>query len=295
MKLSIMFITYNRKNELVRAINSCIDNAIEDMEFVIVDNNSNDGTMEAVKNIFQKYNFNLNYFYSNENLGVSGGRNKAFSMCKGEYIFCFDDDAVINTRDFFKKTCEYMDSNEDVAVMAYNIYEPSTGNYLISHLEKSKKQEQVGYRSCLSFIGAAHTLRRRVFEYKLYPEKLFFGAEELYASHIAWERGYKIKYISDMNINHLPSKINRTKGKERDYNFILNQYIVRLLTYPYLLWPLLTLLLILRLIKNRLFSIKYIKLIIKDIKIRYLKTERKSMSYKVIGLLIKKFGIKNIF
>lgn len=294
MKLSVMFITHNRKDELIRAINSCIDNAIEDMEFVIVDNNSNDGTMKAVKDLLGNYKFKLNYFFSNKNLGVAGGRNKAFSMCKGEYIFCLDDDAIINANQFLKRTCEYMDKNQDVAVMAYNIYEPSTGKYLISHLDKSNKQS-FKYKSSLSFMGGAHTLRKEVFKSKLYPEKLFFGAEELYASHIAWNKGYKIKYIHDMDINHLPSKINATRGKVRDYNFILNQYIVRLLTYPYLLWPILTLLFIMRLIKNRLFSIKYMMSIIKDMKIRYIKSERKSISYKTIILLIRKFGIKNIF
>ena len=95
MKLSIMFITHNRKEELKRAIKSCIKNSIENMEFVIVDNNSTDGTESEIKQLLTDAKTKFTYFFSNTNLGVSGGRNKAYSLCKGEYIFGFDDDAIL--------------------------------------------------------------------------------------------------------------------------------------------------------------------------------------------------------
>mgnify|MGYP000719485706 CR=1 FL=1 len=52
MKISVMIITYNRKREILRALESCVCNKIEEMEFVIVDNNSSDGTQEAVEKFF---------------------------------------------------------------------------------------------------------------------------------------------------------------------------------------------------------------------------------------------------
>lgn len=293
MKLSVMFITYNRKNEILRAIKSCLKNRIENMEFIVVDNNSNDGTMEEVKTFLDSSKVDYKYYFSDVNLGVSGGRNKAFSLCSGEYVFCFDDDAIIETEMFFKKTCDFLDNNNDVAAIAYNIYEPETGRYLNGHMEKNTSDKDI--KLCLSFIGAAHTLRKELFCDKLYPEKLFFGSEELYTSHLIWSKGYKVVYIDDMKVNHLPSSINRTEGKVRDYNIILNQYIVRILNYPYLLWPMLTALLILRLGKNKLLTPKYIKDIKNDLNIRYNKRERYVLSYRTIFMLIKKFGIKNIF
>ncbi|CEN21615.1 glycosyltransferase family 2 protein [Paraclostridium sordellii] len=293
MKLSVMFITYNRKDEILRAIKSCLENRIAKMEFVIVDNNSNDGTMAEVKKLLESSNIDYKYYFSDRNLGVSGGRNKAFSICSGEYVFCFDDDAIIKTELFFKKTCDFLDKNKDVAAIAYNIYEPKSGNYLIGQREKGVSIEENPL--CLSFVGAAHTLRRELFSDKIYPEKLFFGAEELYASHTIWSKGYKVVYVDDMKVDHLPSSINRTEGKVRDYNFILNQYIVRLLNYPYLLWPILTILFNLRLVKNKLLTPKYIKSIRQDLKIRYNKEERHVLSYRTIAMLVKKFGIKNIF
>lgn len=48
IKISIMIITYNRKEELLRALNSCLKNWKEYLEVVIVDNNSSDNTQIAV-------------------------------------------------------------------------------------------------------------------------------------------------------------------------------------------------------------------------------------------------------
>jgi len=101
MKLSIAIITFNRKTELLRAIDSCIDNRIEDMEFVIVDNHSTDGTKEEVERYFHEKKSKYQYIYMNKNLGVAGGRNKAMEMANGEYVFFLDDDAIIETEQFF--------------------------------------------------------------------------------------------------------------------------------------------------------------------------------------------------
>ena len=63
-----MIITYNRKREILRALESCVCNKIEEMEFVIVDNNSSDGTQEAVEKFFGENNIKYKYYYSSENL-----------------------------------------------------------------------------------------------------------------------------------------------------------------------------------------------------------------------------------
>ena len=59
MKISVMIITYNRKREILRALESCVCNKIEEMEFVIVDNNSSDGTQEAVEKFFCENNIKM--------------------------------------------------------------------------------------------------------------------------------------------------------------------------------------------------------------------------------------------
>ena len=54
MKVSVIIPTYNRKHTLGRAIESIISQTIKPLEIIIVDDGSNDGTREWIK---QEYPF----------------------------------------------------------------------------------------------------------------------------------------------------------------------------------------------------------------------------------------------
>lgn len=229
MKLTIAFITCNRVKEIIRAIQSCIYQAPKNVEFVIVDNASTDSTEEEVRKLL-KDKFKLVYYYSKVNLGVSGGRNKAFSLSNGEYVFFLDDDAVIASENFFNKMINYLDANSDVVALSPDIQEPQTKTNLNS--ETVCKVD--GFSTIYSFCGCAHILRRSFFEKfgRLYPDKLEFGSEELYASIIAHSNRKKVVEYKEIKVEHYPSKINRCAGDERNFNFIFNPIFIKCYLYP---------------------------------------------------------------
>jgi len=284
IKLSIAFITHNRAKELIRAIESCIKYMVDKTEIIIWDNHSNKENKEAIQKYISEISLDLKYYYSESNLGVAGGRNAVWKLSKGEYVFFLDDDAVIATENFFSKICSFMDNHEDIAVATVNIWEPETGVSLnCKHKRKDNDLVLV-----LSFVGGAHIIRRTVFpkEY-LYPSKLFFGSEELFASYILYGQGYKICELSDLTVLHFPSNINRCFGKDRDINIIINQYIIKKLTYPRILFPVISIMFKLRILKNGLIREDYKKLLSE----RYDPSERCGISIKVLLKLFKQFGL----
>lgn len=294
MKLSIVIITCNRKEELKKTLLSCIDNKINQMEFVIVDNKSTDKTEEMIREVLNDKAIPYTYYYSNENLGVAGGRLKGQSLAKGEYSFFIDDDAIIATPNLLESSCIRLDRDRDIMIAGYNIYEPEHNRFLIGELTKGSNLEECG--EMLSYIGCAHIVRNRFFEKKiLYPKRLFFGSEELYASLSVWKEDFKVWYFSDLKIHHFPSKINRYVGKERYLNFIINTHIIRKLTYPKLTYPIIHLNLIGRLVKNKMISIQDLNLIFKYLNERFDKGEQNRMDLKVIIKLVLKFGYTKIF
>lgn len=232
MKLSIAFITNNRKEELLRAILSCqnnINNIIntKEAEYIIIDNASTDGTEKFIKtNVNIK---NLQYKYSSENLGVSGGRNLAFCLCKGDYVFFLDDDAIIASNYFFDSLISFMDKNNDIVAVSPDIQEPLTNSNLNSNNNCIEGQLNL----ILSFCGCAHMLRRNFFKnIVLYPDNLKFGSEELYASIQAYSLDKLVVQYDKVKVEHYPSTVNRFVGDERKFNFIFNQYIIKKLLYP---------------------------------------------------------------
>ena len=87
MKISVIIPTYNRKKTLPRAIQSVINQSFSPFEILIIDDGSNDGTEEWVKENFQ----NIKYIYQN-NRGVSSARNIGIENANGDWVAFLDSD-----------------------------------------------------------------------------------------------------------------------------------------------------------------------------------------------------------
>ena len=288
MKISVMFITYNRKKELLRAIESCIKRRMDPMEIVIVDNHSHDGTQIEAECLLKENQMPFQYFYSEENLGVSEGRNVAFAMCKGEYVFCLDDDAIVETNGFFEKIYQRMKSGSDVVAAAVEIYEPESDRYLKGCTYKRK-----GETYALSYIGAAHVLKKDTFKgRKLYPSKVRFGSEESYIAYRIRAMKKKMLYLDSVRVLHLPSTIGRVYGEDRKLNIIINNHVIRNLCYPKIVLPLLYLTLRNRIWRHRFLKTRTYSEIKEMIAERYDPAEVNRMSLAVFLNMLKDAGLK---
>ena len=87
MKISVIIPTFNRKKILSRAIQSVINQSLSPFEILIIDDGSNDGTEEWVKENFQ----NIKYVYQN-NRGVSSARNIGIENANGDWVAFLDSD-----------------------------------------------------------------------------------------------------------------------------------------------------------------------------------------------------------
>lgn len=289
-KISVMIITYNRKRELLRALESCVNNKIPDMEIVIVDNNSLDGSQKAVSSYLEKNNISYKYFYSEVNLGISAGRNKAFELCEGELVFCLDDDAVIVSNNFFQMLYDKM-SKSDAVAAAVQIYEPANDRYLKGYIF-----EKDGQLRSLSYIGAAHVLRTNFFEgTKLYPDSLVFGSEEYYVAYRIQKQQKKILYFEDLIVHHLPSQVARVYGDDRKASIIANNHVVRKMCYPIISLPALEIMLRLRVMKHGFHKNEYWSRIKEMIRTRYSDEFVNRMSLKAFVEMIRNVGVSQVF
>lgn len=93
-KLSVIICTRNRLENLKEALESLeiqVKNR-EEVEIIVIDNKSSDGTVEWLKN-YQKVG-NLRFFIE-ENIGLSHARNRGWREAQGEFICYTDDDAIL--------------------------------------------------------------------------------------------------------------------------------------------------------------------------------------------------------
>ena len=87
-KVSVVIPTYNRADKVGKTIESVLAQTFTDLEVIVVDDGSSDGTGQMLKHAFGdriRYYFQLNQ-------GVSVARNRGIEEAKGEWIAFLDSD-----------------------------------------------------------------------------------------------------------------------------------------------------------------------------------------------------------
>ena len=101
-KISIVTATYNSKNTLIYTLNSIRSQSYKNIEHIIVDNESKDGTLEILETYHKTSKNYTIKLISEKDRGIYDAINKGIEHAKGEYI------CILNSDDIFQsnKTIE---------------------------------------------------------------------------------------------------------------------------------------------------------------------------------------------
>jgi glycosyltransferase EpsE len=90
---SVIMSTYNHEKSLTQAINSILSQKYEDFEFLILNDNSKDGTKEVLEK-FKKKDSRIKVFNNYKNLGLTKSLNILIKESGGKLIFRQDSDDI---------------------------------------------------------------------------------------------------------------------------------------------------------------------------------------------------------
>jgi glycosyltransferase involved in cell wall biosynthesis len=90
-KLSVIMLTYNRKEYLRRSIESVLAQTYRNFDFIIINNNSTDGSDEIL-NEYSREDHRIRLLHSPVNRGAAAQRNTGIDMTRTEYLTYVDDD-----------------------------------------------------------------------------------------------------------------------------------------------------------------------------------------------------------
>ncbi|KRB58112.1 glycosyltransferase family 2 protein [Flavobacterium sp. Root186] len=82
MKITIITVCYNRKGTIEKAIQSVLSQNYHDIEYIIIDGNSKDGTQE----IIESYTDRISKYISEPDKGMYDAINKGFQLATGDVI-----------------------------------------------------------------------------------------------------------------------------------------------------------------------------------------------------------------
>ena len=113
-KISIVLCTYNEVNYIEQTIR-LISQTIENVEIIVVDDNSNDGTLEKLNTLKSIFNFKL-IVRKNER-GLASAHKRGFNESTGEYVGTID----VNSRDqilYFNNLVTKLNEGYDIVVLS---------------------------------------------------------------------------------------------------------------------------------------------------------------------------------
>jgi len=176
--VSVIIATYNREEYIKRAIESVFNQTYKNIELIVIDDGSTDGT----KNVVLPYLNNPRFKYCfQKNEGVSMARNKGIKdFSSGKYIAILDSDDMWCDRDKISKQVDFMEKNKDyVLVGGGAIKMDAEGQDVLKYLfpEKDKDIRKIILINN-PFVNVSALYRKDVWEKAGGYSKEFDGVED---------------------------------------------------------------------------------------------------------------------
>jgi GT2 family glycosyltransferase len=121
--LSIVVVTWNGKKYALECLESLrLVSPKLSAEIIVVDNDSNDGTPEAIRQEFP----NVTLIENEANLGFAKANNIGVALSRGKYVCLINSDVVIPSG-CLEKMVEFMESHPEIGVLGPKMRSPDGG------------------------------------------------------------------------------------------------------------------------------------------------------------------------
>ncbi|MDT8302795.1 MAG: glycosyltransferase family 2 protein [Sedimentisphaerales bacterium] len=226
MKLSILIVSWNVREDLFRCVRSIEKNEPScTFEVIIVDNASTDETVDMIKKCFSQIKLITNH----ENRGFAVANNQAIEKSQGEYVLLLNPDTIVHPKSL-DILVRFMDINKDIGACGPKLLNadgsnqdsvrcfPSFRGALHRHtafkflgIFKGQYRKWVMYdynhdtqKDVDQVMGAALMVRRSVIEQVgVMDERFFMYYEEVDLCYRIKQTGWRIVYIPEAVITHL--------------------------------------------------------------------------------------------
>lgn len=236
MDVSIIFVNYKTKDLTINAIKS-VKEKTEGLiyEIFVVDNNSQDGSIEAIEQEFA----DIKIIKNPNNAGFGAANNLAIKQAKGKYIFCLNTDTLL-VNNAIKIMFDFMEKeeNQNVGVCGGLLHDVDLNvihsggrfpclegvfwKFGLRYLLPKYYRKRYGL-DCLAtkieyVTGADIMFRKSVLDkVGLFDENYFMYFEESDLCYRIKKIGYLIKLINDAKIIHLEGKSTKDELKKKKW------------------------------------------------------------------------------
>jgi len=157
--VSVIIVSWNTQDILRDCLRSIYEQGGEiDLEVIVIDNASTDGSVEMVKKDFPQ----VTLIENSQNRGFAAANNQGIAISKGRYVLLLNSDTVV-LDNAIAKTAAFADSHPKAAIVGCRVLNP----------------DQTLQPTCFMFPSILNMLLSSTYLYKLFPKSKFFGRERM--------------------------------------------------------------------------------------------------------------------
>jgi glycosyltransferase involved in cell wall biosynthesis len=177
--ISIITVVFNTVKTIEQTISSVLNQPYENLEYIIIDGGSTDGTLDIIK----KYDDRIDFWISEADKGIYDAMNKGISYAKGELI------GIINSDDWYEP---------DIISYIAEIYKKSDQNTVIHGMLRNYKDDKF-----YSIKGNSI----RVLKYDMIQHPTCFVSKSIYQQFGMYDLKYKYSADYDLVLRYVNSGI----------------------------------------------------------------------------------------
>jgi len=132
-KVSIQIITWNSLRFIFDCLESLMRQSYRDFSILIIDNGSDDGTVEFIRSQYPTVSVLQNF----KNLGFAKANNQGIQLAKGDYVLVMNPDVILDN-DFLQQLVIFADQHPEAGSFG--------GKTLKLHTEAIDSNDQAGLR-----------------------------------------------------------------------------------------------------------------------------------------------------
>jgi len=212
VKISVITVCKNSSLHIAHSIKSVLEQTYSDYQYIIIDGNSKDSTLEIVK----KYRARIDILLSEDDTGIYNAMNKALGFANGDVVYFLNSDDFLYDKNVFAEIAEDFKKNNQTMILYGNVVMNLDGKDEIIRYDKISR----GYFYKHTICHQALFIKKKLFNIiGGYNEKYPVHADTDWLMKAYFKQKAKFKYIDRIICYYSTNGFSGNKINAEKYKF----------------------------------------------------------------------------
>jgi glycosyltransferase involved in cell wall biosynthesis len=195
VRISIITAVFNREKTISAAIESVLGQGYPDIEYIVVDGNSDDGTEACVR----RYESQLGLYIRESDLGIYNAMNKGLRAASGEIIGFLHADDLLASPKVIESIAAQFDDHSVQAVYGDLVYvRPENPNEIVRYWKSGRFKSQRFRWGWMPPHPTVYIRRQRYLDLGLYREDFNISADYELLIRLLYKHQLPTRYIDEV-------------------------------------------------------------------------------------------------